>query len=49
MTLSKKLHPADIENVEHNDVAEAKQILLIAKTTSGEYIPITLTDEGKLG
>jgi len=38
----------DIKNIEHNEDAEAKKVVLIGKTTSGSYKTIKLDTDGSL-
>lgn len=46
MTLDDKKPPADIQNIEHNDDAEAKQIVAFGKTTSSTYLPVEVDSSG---
>ncbi len=46
MSLENKKPVSDIENIEHHDLAQAKRVALMGKTTGGDYLNIVLTDEG---
>lgn len=36
----------DLENAEHDETAQAKKVLAIGKTTSGDYIPLLVDSNG---
>jgi len=46
MSLDNKKPVEDIENIEHHDIAEAKKVALMGKTTGGDYLNWVVTDEG---
>jgi len=48
MTLEEKKRTEDIENIEHNDVAGAKQVILYGKTTGSQYVPLLVNDDGSM-
>jgi len=38
----------DIENAEHNEIANAKNCIAFGKTTDGSYITIKVNSDGEL-
>lgn len=48
MSLENKKPGPDIENIEHENDAEAKRTLLHGKTTGGVYVPFSVDSDGKL-
>jgi len=48
MTLDNKHPIPDLANIEHNDNAEAKNVVVLGKTVSGAYVPILLNDDGTI-
>jgi len=48
MSLENKKPIPDLINIEHNDNANAKNILAYGKTTSSTYIPLLLNDDGSI-
>ena len=48
MTLANKKAIEDIKNIEHLNDADAHQVVLIGKTTGGNYVPIKLNDNGSI-
>ena len=49
MSLNNKKPIPDLINIEHNDIAEARNSLAYGKTTGGDYVPILVGDSGDLG
>ncbi len=45
MSFKKK---SDIENIEHNITAEAKNVVALGKTSGGVYVPILVASDGTL-
>ncbi len=48
MSLENKKPEADISNIEHHDVAEAKQVVALGKTTGGDFLPFLVDNDGVL-
>lgn len=48
MTLEDKRSEGDILQIEHENSANAHRVLLVGKTTSGDYIEVLINDEGKV-
>lgn len=48
MSLQNKKPINDIENIEHSDLAEAKQVVALGKTTGGDYLPFLVDSDGVL-
>ncbi len=48
MTLDNKHPIPDLSNLEHNDDAEAKNVVAYGKTNSNVYLPIAVNDDGQL-
>ena len=48
MSLQNKKPIEDIENIEHHDIAEAKQVVALGKTTSGDFLPFLVDNDGVL-
>ena len=45
MSLENKKPVEDIENIEHHDIAEAKQVVALGKTTSGDFLPFLVDND----
>ena len=48
MSLANPKPSGDLDNIEHNDIAEAKSVVLYGRTTSSNFIPILLNDDGSI-
>ena len=48
MSLNNKKPINDIENIEYNDTAEAKQVVALGKTTGGDFLPFLIDNDGVL-
>ncbi len=48
MSLDNKKPVEDIENIEHHDIAEAKQVVALGKTTGGDFLPFLVDNNGVL-
>lgn len=48
MSLSNKLPIPDMKNIEHNDDAEAKNVVMLGKTSGGAYVPIKVDTDGSI-
>lgn len=49
MTVDNKLSPQDIEQIQHENDANARRVLLHGVTSGGEYVPLLLNSDGSLG
>lgn len=46
--INNKLPTNDIENIEHENDANAKRVVLVGKTTGGSFVPFLVDNDGNL-
>lgn len=49
MTLDNKLSPQDIEQIQHENDANARRVLLHGQDTGGNFVPLRVNSDGSLG